>query len=198
MLFEISLVYLLFFLVIFFLFLVNIKMSDRFLYVLIIYIVGNKLLLLEEEIILVFAVLQILDAAGGIVKEVIWDLLEVKSILVENKLVEYLKTKDILILLVKNVYFVKRVLQLQVLFLYEGFFSFILNVAFYNYLLDTELFGVYSGASALSDEIIEETKEEGVISMRYLVYCIEYLLLNDDSVVQEVIKIFEEEEENVE
>jgi hypothetical protein len=86
------------FLILFLIFIYNISEGKKedinyILILLFLLISTNQLLIFEEEIILILVVLLLLDASGGLIKEVVWGLLEEKGVIIEKKLQELFELK---------------------------------------------------------------------------------------------------------
>jgi hypothetical protein len=96
-------------------------------------IVTNKVLLLEEEIILILIVLLVLDATGSSVKEIIWGILEEKTVKIEEKLREYLLKKKNIITILINVYINRQNFEKQLKGVYVYYIDYVLLLILINY-----------------------------------------------------------------
>jgi hypothetical protein len=104
----------------FYYFVGSVKREDNMLliYILFILVTTGNFLLLEEEIILVLIVLLFLDASSGVIREVIWNTLENKGIILEYVFNQYLNYKIVSLNKLLQMYFLRKDNRNNLLMLY--------------------------------------------------------------------------------
>jgi hypothetical protein len=108
------------------------------------FVATNKVLVLEEEIILILIVLLVLDAAGSFIKEIIWGILEEKTIKIENKLTDYYLKKKYIIELLIIAYRSRDVYYTDFIGIYNLYIKNFLDEILLNYFSNIIIKNIYS------------------------------------------------------
>jgi hypothetical protein len=181
------------FLILFFIFIYNISEGKKedinyILILLFLLISTNQLLIFEEEIILILVVLLLLDASGGLIKEVVWGLLEEKGVIIEKKLQELFELKITRLNSLYNLYQTRK--DSNVIFL-KVYFDYLYEIVDIILLLNTvekEVKILEREKTVFVDYLLNLVKEENSSKLSWV------LAVLDDNFDDEFFDIIEHDE----
>jgi len=153
---------------------------------------------LEEEILLVFAVIFTLDAVGGLVKEVVWSLLEHKNRIIFFKLTEYFSEKKQLLQRLLLQYEERVEIETFITKIYVESLDDIIEYSLEKYFLEVNIIEQYIAGQEITSSLLFLYKKTMLEDIRDMLYGIEYVIAGDNEheeneIGREIYELLEEE-----